>query len=1111
MTGDESYHAHCFTCRTCKKRIEELVFAKTTQGIYCMACHNERVAKSRRHAEARRQRAAKKEREREDLQRREEETVRQQAASPLPSPVATLRPSQTSPLPNGSPSGASSSSVASPRLANTASPEPPDHSHVLPAEIASRTHDLQLSTNRERSASPASRQRPENLPLPASPADGTFGSQIPGHSRSQTAPTGQTPGASQSRTNPNIGLGMGPVGLNVPTSKQDRRKSINPGLSFNIDPVNGTFTSENRLSPHPPSPLREAFTALAIGELGPRSPSSPTPSNHAGDGFPFQKLTLSNVAAPLQTDSLSNLPKRAAQDYTSEPPPRKSSLAEQGKRSDVENEPIHERYEQIKSSPQDEQSVSLNDHDEIRTPRILEPNLSPVTFSLSDPDFADLLQRIDRGTPDKTDVYGHISHSTDGPISPSSDPASPRKASPTVDRSPQMDLLGVTDISGVRSADQSPARTRLSPLDGAPVVRRQPSSESTASITVGGEMAAFALLQSIVAKSKQEGLENAAVPVATLVGLVDEMEEVRQALLGLQNKYSGVKRTSQQYSEGLTVAGEEYDKELAIRRDLEAEVTRLRAQVHSQTARLSVISGDERRQESLKRRSQDLASSLTGLERDISRLRAQRDVALAEVEELHATKQSSLEGDDGGSALSRSIASRLETIREQYREELEPLTAQREALQREITDLKDSREQILEESAALAAKNEELAELNAQLTRQTEIMQDQLARQRPTIFSKGRGHPAHSPSMSSLATTAGLQDVPEETARVLKVEKAGPLDSVPKTRFKWYKSSKGPDLSASSASISRPLGLQTSNMRNMQRPTTEFIGPREHAFHQYSTMRLTRCELCQEKMWGLQEVRCTSCGIICHSKCASQLPRACMGKKDGLSDVHEGPLPPSMFGRELFDQAVSDHVAVPVIVTKCIAAVEAVGMEYEGIYRKTGGSGQSKQITQLFERGDYDAFDLADLDAFNDISSVTSVLKTYFRQLPDPLLTFKLHETFVAAAMIKDAPLRLQAFTATLKEMPREHYNTLRELMLHLNRVTGLSGTNLMTSQNLGVVFGREYLASLIKADAYGRSNVDALFRSQPRVWRYGGEGHGGTAHDRARPGPLQGGKGVEA
>ena len=40
--------------------------------------------------------------------------------------------------------------------------------------------------------------------------------------------------------------------------------------------------------------------------------------------------------------------------------------------------------------------------------------------------------------------------------------------------------------------------------------------------------------------------------------------------------------------------------------------------------------------------------------------------------------------------------------------------------------------------------------------------------------------------------------------------------------------------------------------------------------------------------------------------------------------------------------------------------------------------------------------------------------------------------------------------------MPNENYNTLRTLMLHLNRVTALSSVNLMTSQNLGVVFGRE-------------------------------------------------------
>jgi Rho-type GTPase-activating protein 1/2 len=80
-------------------------------------------------------------------------------------------------------------------------------------------------------------------------------------------------------------------------------------------------------------------------------------------------------------------------------------------------------------------------------------------------------------------------------------------------------------------------------------------------------------------------------------------------------------------------------------------------------------------------------------------------------------------------------------------------------------------------------------------------------------------------------------------------------------------------------------------------------------------------------------------------------------------------------------------------------------MDYEGIYRKTGGSGQSKAITQLFERGDYDTFDLEDMDTFNDISSVTSVLKTYLRTLPDPLLSHALHESFIAAiGVLWDAP-----------------------------------------------------------------------------------------------------------
>lgn len=109
-------------------------------------------------------------------------------------------------------------------------------------------------------------------------------------------------------------------------------------------------------------------------------------------------------------------------------------------------------------------------------------------------------------------------------------------------------------------------------------------------------------------------------------------------------------------------------------------------------------------------------------------------------------------------------------------------------------------------------------------------------------------------------------------------------------------------------------------------------------------------------------------------------------------------------------------------------------LDFEGIYRKTGGSGQSKMITQLFERADYRTFDLLDTERFNDICSITSVLKSYLRQLPNPLLTYELHTRFMSATGIRDAEMKTEAFMSCVVELPKEHYFTARHLLLHLHR-----------------------------------------------------------------------------
>jgi hypothetical protein len=76
-------------------------------------------------------------------------------------------------------------------------------------------------------------------------------------------------------------------------------------------------------------------------------------------------------------------------------------------------------------------------------------------------------------------------------------------------------------------------------------------------------------------------------------------------------------------------------------------------------------------------------------------------------------------------------------------------------------------------------------------------------------------------------------------------------------------------------------------------------------------------------------------------------------------------------------------------------------MNYEGVYRKTGGMGQTKLITQCFERGQ--DFDLEDVDKFNDLAAVTSCMKNFFRSLPDPLFTHDLHESFVSSVGVSSS------------------------------------------------------------------------------------------------------------
>ena len=149
-----------------------------------------------------------------------------------------------------------------------------------------------------------------------------------------------------------------------------------------------------------------------------------------------------------------------------------------------------------------------------------------------------------------------------------------------------------------------------------------------------------------------------------------------------------------------------------------------------------------------------------------------------------------------------------------------------------------------------------------------------------------------------------------------------------------------------------------------------------------------------------------------------------------------------LFGSDLRERCDFEKRVLPSIVTHCVEEVELRGMDMEGIYRKSGGSGQVKTIQQGFDRdGNYDISD-PDLD----IHAVTSALKQYFRKLPNPLITYEAYDGVLHAGQTVDKEKQAAAMKAALDALPQAHYDVLEYLVQHLCRVVKMESENLVSN-----------------------------------------------------------------
>ncbi|XP_060871744.1 rho GTPase-activating protein 21-B isoform X2 [Metopolophium dirhodum] len=150
---------------------------------------------------------------------------------------------------------------------------------------------------------------------------------------------------------------------------------------------------------------------------------------------------------------------------------------------------------------------------------------------------------------------------------------------------------------------------------------------------------------------------------------------------------------------------------------------------------------------------------------------------------------------------------------------------------------------------------------------------------------------------------------------------------------------------------------------------------------------------------------------------------------------------------------------VPLIVEVCTSIVEEKGLDIIGIYRVPGNTAAITSLTEAVNNGGMETPDMAlkllQRDPrWTDVNVISSLLKSFFRRLPDALLTTEMYPHFIEADKIDDPVQRMVKLRELVHKLPDHHFETLRYLLMHLKKVVHHSGVNKMEARNLAIVFG---------------------------------------------------------
>ncbi|XP_061567958.1 rho GTPase-activating protein 17b isoform X3 [Cololabis saira] len=159
------------------------------------------------------------------------------------------------------------------------------------------------------------------------------------------------------------------------------------------------------------------------------------------------------------------------------------------------------------------------------------------------------------------------------------------------------------------------------------------------------------------------------------------------------------------------------------------------------------------------------------------------------------------------------------------------------------------------------------------------------------------------------------------------------------------------------------------------------------------------------------------------------------------------------FGTALEEHLKKSNREIALPLEACIMMLLETGMKEEGLFRIAAGASKLKKLKAALDCS------TSQLEEFySDPHAVAGALKSYLRELPEPLMTFSLYDEWIQASNVSDPDKRLQALWVACDHLPKAHKVNFRYLVKFLARLAQESEVNKMSPSNIAIVLGPNLL-----------------------------------------------------